>query len=145
MVQEYTVPAVRQGELLLASGGRRAFFPLDVDWVICDSPPLGHDVPDRERRTMIADFRKWSCRRWMPALILTLALVQGLSGCALFPAGESSGSRPWTDPTSQPMRSSPPDSATAVPAKKEPFWEKYRDKRVGEINQNLNVEEPAGW
>ena len=43
------------------------------------------------------------------------------------------------------MRSSTPDSATTVPAKKEPFWEKYRDKRVGEINQNLNVEEPAGW
>lgn len=45
----------------------------------------------------------------------------------------------------QGMRSQASGAAAVAPAKKEPFWEKYRDKRVEEINQNLNVEEPPGW
>jgi hypothetical protein len=94
---------------------------------------------------MNADCRNLSSR-WMLALVLAVAIFSVLSGCSLFPAGEESGTRPWSDQMGQGMRAGRADSAaTAAPAKKEPFWEKYRDKRVEQINQNLSVEEPSGW
>jgi hypothetical protein len=33
----------------------------------------------------------------------------------------------------------------AEPSKREPFWAKWRDERVEEINRNLNVHEPPSW
>jgi hypothetical protein len=39
----------------------------------------------------------------------------------------------------------PQAAAADAPAKKEPFWEKYRDKRACEIDQKLGAIEAAGW
>jgi hypothetical protein len=94
---------------------------------------------------MIANSRNLSSGRWVLPLVLA-AQLQGVSGCSLMPAGEGAASRQWSDETAQGMRAGSADSAAAAaPAKTEPFWEKYRDKRVNQINQHLNVEEPAGW
>ena len=82
--------------------------------------------------------------RWTPTLVLLAALMQGLAGCALFPDGDTTGTRLGGDSTAQDMRRNP-EAATEPPAKKEPFWEKYRDKRARDVDQKLGAVESAGW
>ena len=91
-------------------------------------------TPKREKRS--------SC--WTPALVLSAALMQGLAGCALFPEGDDSGTRLGGDSAGQDMRRNA-QAAAEPPAKKEPFWEKYRDKRARDIDQKLGAADPAGW
>ena len=77
--------------------------------------------------------------------ILSLALASALSGgCALVPEDQPADSR-VSDTMGQGLRGIPDDVASLPPAKKQPFWEKYRDQRVRDIDRNLGVTEPAGW
>lgn len=80
------------------------------------------------------------------ALVCTFAaLVLSAAGCSLFNSSEPPGTRQWSDQMGHGMRGPQENAASAGPEKKTPFWEKYRDKRVGQINNNLSVEEPNGW
>ena len=84
----------------------------------------------------------------LPSGILSLTLAFGplVGGCALTPDPQPAQSR-GTDSIGDGLRGIPEDSAnvSSQQAKKQPFWEKYRDKRVRQIDENLGVEEPAGW
>jgi hypothetical protein len=77
-------------------------------------------------------------------VILSLATAWMLSagGCTLFPASEPAEPRA-SDTLGKGLRGIP--VTTAPTDRKQPFWEKYRDKRVQQIDRNLGVEEPAGW
>ena len=75
-------------------------------------------------------------------LSLALALVAG-AGCELVPEGPPAEPR-VSETMGQGLRGIPDDSSSATSAKK-PFWEKYRDQRVREIDRNLGVEESASW
>ncbi|HUE74598.1 MAG TPA: hypothetical protein VMP01_27270 [Pirellulaceae bacterium] len=79
--------------------------------------------------------------------MLSLALVSVLTagGCALFPDSQPAQPRA-SDTMGEGLRGIPDDGASAeTKPSKEPFWERYRDKRVQQINNNLSVEEPGGW
>lgn len=76
------------------------------------------------------------------SLALASALVTG--GCALVPDTQPAQSRD-SDTMGEGLRGIPDDASAAKPPKKEPFWQKYRDKRVQQIDRNLGVEEPTGW
>jgi hypothetical protein len=100
--------------------------------------------PAYERRIMNGDCSSFSFQDLFLALPLA-ALLLCACGCSLMNSGESSRTSAWSDSSGQDAGGAAQSSAGDAPAKKEPFWEKYRDKRVNQINQNLNVEEPAGW
>ena len=85
------------------------------------------------------------------SLILAASLVTATAGCSLFGSADPQGSRAWSNALGQGLRGTPPSTKTVPnadakePAKKVPLLEKFRDKRVGQINEHLSVEEPAGW
>lgn len=86
-------------------------------------------------------------RVWRSGILtLAFAFAASAGGCALFPADEPADPR-LTDTLGQGLRGIPDESPSAPskPARKQPFWEKYRDKRVQQINEHLSVDEPAGW
>lgn len=81
------------------------------------------------------------------AVLALLAPVVG--GCAAWqPQPTAPATRAWAESAGKSLRSdAAPAGATphAAPAKKEPFWQKYRDRRVEQINRNLDVQEPPGF
>ena len=82
-------------------------------------------------------------RHGILSLVMASVLIAG--GCSLFPENPSTESRD-TDNMGQGLRGLPADSTSAAASdRKQPFWEKFRDKRVRQIDENLGVEEPAGW
>jgi hypothetical protein len=78
--------------------------------------------------------------------ILSLAMASVLiGGCSVFPESPAARSRD-TDTMGQGLRGLPAEGMSAAATdRKQPFWEKFRDKRVRQIDENLGVEEPAGW
>ena len=74
-----------------------------------------------------------------------MASVVIAGGCSLFPESPPAQSRD-SDSMGQGLRGLPADRTSASATdRKQPFWEKYRDQRVRQIDENLGVEEPAGW
>lgn len=93
---------------------------------------------------MCRHFATW-LSRCGPLLLATVSILAA-SGCAMFPGTQPAQPRA-SDTMGEGLRGIPEsDIAAAGPtAKRQPFWEKYRDKRVHQINEHLNVDEPAGW
>jgi hypothetical protein len=94
---------------------------------------------------MCRHFATWLSR--CGPLLLATAWIPATSGCAMFPGAQSAQPRA-SDAMGEGLRGIPKSNvpaAGASAAKKQPFWEKYRDKRVQQINEHLNVDEPAGW
>ncbi len=92
--------------------------------------------------------RNWFITRG--AVILSVAVIAALSapGCSQFGGAEPAPRQPWGDSMGAGLRGIPDEpaaSSAAQPAKKQPFWEKYRDQRVHKINEHLSVDEPTGW
>lgn len=86
------------------------------------------------------------------SLFVAVLLALACAGCSLFESADAPRTRDWSETAGEGLRGIPPDAtkhrskaAAAEPGKKAPFWEKYRDKRVGQINEHLSVEEPSGW
>jgi hypothetical protein len=75
-------------------------------------------------------------------LVLATAIAAGCSLTAENPPAEPR----LTDAMGDGIRGIPDEQPDTLAAShKKPFWEKYRDKRVQQINEHLNVEEPDGW
>jgi hypothetical protein len=76
---------------------------------------------------------------------LAIATTLGASGCALLRENEPAEPRA-SDSMGEGLRgipnAGPTDSAST---EKRPFWDRFRDRRVQQINSNLNVDEPSGW